>query len=168
MPPTATNDCSGTHASEDHHLSIGIPIVSNSGDTNVSLHLETKETSNANPNTLNNYKTKGQPLPPQQSAFLTAQWTLRPPTPHTMSRLSTQESNLWKSTNDSRISSTTSRISDSMLPPPSHQACSLPTATNKMQSSRSSKKSASASRCSNTSSTLSTQTMQKSSGSTKS
>ena len=33
--------CSGTHASEDHHVSTGIPIVSNSDDTNVSPHQET-------------------------------------------------------------------------------------------------------------------------------
>ena len=82
--------CKGTHTSEDHHLSLGIPIVSNSGDTNVSLHQETKETSDANLNTLNDYKTKGQPLPSQQSAFLHAQWTLpRPLTPHMMSQPST-------------------------------------------------------------------------------
>ena len=66
--------CTGTHTSEDHHLSIGIPIVSNSGDTNVSLHQETKETSDANLNALNDYKTKGHLLPSQQSAFLHAQW----------------------------------------------------------------------------------------------
>ena len=70
---------SGTHASEDHHLSLEIPIVSNSGDTNVLPHQETKATSDANPNTSDNYKTKGQPLPSQQSTFLHAQWTLPQP-----------------------------------------------------------------------------------------
>ena len=59
--------CTGTHASEDHHLSLGIPIVSNSGDTNVLPHWETKETSSANSNASNEYKTKGQLLLSQQN-----------------------------------------------------------------------------------------------------
>ena len=99
--------CKGTHASEDHHLSIGIPIVSNSGDTNVSMYQETKATSDVDPNTSNDYKTKGQLLPSQQSAFLHAQWT--PPwplTPHTTSQLSMQGSNLWRSTTNSQIVTT--------------------------------------------------------------
>ena len=161
--------CSGTHTSEDHHLSLGIPIVSNPGDTNVSPHQETKATSNTNPNASNNYKTKGQLLLFQQSAFLHAQWTPpQPLTPHITSQPSMQGSHLWRSTSNSQISSTTSRISNSMLPPPSHQVRSPPTTTNEMQSSQSSKKSTSTSRRSNISSTSSTRTMRKSLDSMKS
>ena len=156
--------CSGTHASEDHHLSLGIPIVSNPGDINVLPHQETKETSDANLNTLNDYKTKGQPLPSQQSAFLHAQWMLPPLTLHTMSQPSMEGNNSQKSTTTSRISSITSHIYNSMPPPPSHQVHSPPTATSTMQSSQSSRKSTSASKCSNNSST---QMMGKSSNSTR-
>ena len=124
--------CSGTHASEDHHLSLGIPIVSNSGDTNVLPHQEIKATNETSPNASDDYKTKGQPLPSQQSTFLHAQWMPpQPLTPHTMSQHSTHRSSLWTSTNNSWISSTISCISDSTPPPPSHQVCSLPTTMNK-------------------------------------
>ena len=143
--------------------------MSNSGDTNLSPHQETKATSNANLNTFDDYKTKGQLPPSQQSAFLHTQWMLpQPLTPHTTSWLSMEGSNSWISTNNSQISSTTSRISNLMLPPPSHQVHLLPTAMNKMRSSQSSKKNTSTSKHSNRSSTSLTQTMQKSSGSIKS
>ena len=66
--------CSGTHASEDHHLSLGIPLVSNSGNTIVPLHQKTKTMNKAISNTSNDYKVQGKPLPSQQSAFLHAQW----------------------------------------------------------------------------------------------
>ena len=68
--------CTGTHVSEDHHLSLTIPLVSNSGTTIVSLHQETKATNEATSDTSDNYKSQGIPLPSQQSAFLHAQWML--------------------------------------------------------------------------------------------
>ena len=150
------------------HLSLAIPAMPSAGDAIVSPHQETKMTNEGSPNPSDDYKIQKQSLPSQQSTFLTAQW--KPPRPltlHTMSQPSMQGSSLWKSTSDLWISSTTSRISDSMLPPRSHQAHSLPTSTNAAQSLHSSKKSVSASRHLNTSSTSSTRTIRKSSGSTK-
>ena len=67
--------CSGTHASEDHHLSLAIPLVSNSGTIIIPPHQETKTTNEAISNTSDNYKIQGKSLPSQQSAFLHAQWT---------------------------------------------------------------------------------------------
>ena len=59
--------CTGTHASEDHHLSLAIPLVSNSGTTIVLLHQETKTTNEAISNASNDYKIQGKSLPSQQS-----------------------------------------------------------------------------------------------------
>ena len=67
--------CTRTHTSEDHHLSLAIPLVSNSGTTIVSPHQETKMTNETTSNTSDNYKIQGMPLPSQQSAFFHAQWT---------------------------------------------------------------------------------------------
>ena len=50
--------------------------LSNPGDISLSTHQETKATSDINLNSSNNYKTKGQLLPSQQSAFLHAQATM--------------------------------------------------------------------------------------------
>ena len=156
--------CTGTHASEDHHLSLTIPLVSNSGTTIVSLHQETKMTNEAIFNTSDDHKIQGIPLPSQQSASFHAQWTLpRPLTPHTTSQPSMEGNNSWKSTATLQISSTTSRISDSMPPPHSHQVCFTLTKTRGRRSSHFSKKNASTSRPSSSLSTALTQTPAKSS-----
>jgi hypothetical protein len=47
--------CQGTHASEDHHLSVSIPIVSNSGHTGLSLPQEQTQTNTDN-NTSHKHK----------------------------------------------------------------------------------------------------------------
>ena len=53
--------CSGTHASEDHHLSLGIPPMSNSDDTIVSPHLTTIRfrENHSLPNNLHSYMHNG-------------------------------------------------------------------------------------------------------------
>ena len=156
--------CTGTHASEDHHLSLAIPPVSNSGTTIVQPHQETKTTNKAISNTSDNYKIQGKPLPSQQSAFLHAQWTPpRPPTPPITSRPSMEGNNLRKSTATYPTSSTISRTYDSTPPPPSRQVRFMPTAANTMRSSQSSKKNASASKPSSSLSTALTRTPAKSS-----
>ena len=125
--------CTGTHASEDHHLSLAIPPVSNSGTIIVPPHQETKTTNEAISNTSDNYKIQGKPLPSQQSAFLHAQWTPpRPPTPPITSWPSMEGNNLQKSTATYPTSSTISRMSDSMLSPPSRQVHFMPTTANAM------------------------------------
>jgi hypothetical protein len=93
MHPYAANHrcihCQGTHASEDHHLSVSVPIVSNSGHPILSTIQEEIETS-SNRNTPDNYKKTQFLLPSQQLAFTTQQiqqWPLPPrPTPPTASR----------------------------------------------------------------------------------
>ena len=131
--------------------------MSNSGTTIVSLHQETKVTNEAISNTSDDYKIQGIPLPSQQSTFFHAQWM--PPwplTPHTMSWPSTEGNSSWKSTTTFQISSTTSHISDSMLPPHSCQVHFTPTKMRERQSLRFSKKNTSASRPSSSLSTAST------------
>ena len=160
--------CTGSHTSEDHHLSLAIPLVSNSGTTIIQPHQETKTTNEAISNTSNNYKTKGKPLPSQQSAFLHAHWTPpRPPTPPITSQPSMEGKDSRKSTDISPISSTTSRISDLMPPPHSRQVRFMPTETRERRSSRFSKKNASASKPSSSSSTASIRIPAKSSISTR-
>ena len=149
--------CTGTHVSEDHHLSLTIPLVSNSGTTIVLPHQETKTTNEAISNTSDDYKIQGIPLPSQQSAFFHAQWTLpQPLTLHTMSRPSTEGNNLRKSTTTFRISSTTSHMSNSALPPHSCQVHFTLTEMRERRSSHFSKKNASTSKPSSSLSTAST------------
>jgi hypothetical protein len=64
--------CQGTHASEDHHLSVSIPIVSNSGHTGLSLPQEQTQT-NTEDNTSLKHKNTRFALPTQQSAFTASQ-----------------------------------------------------------------------------------------------
>jgi hypothetical protein len=115
--------CQGTHASEDHHLSVSIPIVSNSGHTGVSTPQEQTQT-NTDDNTSNKHKNTRFALPTQQSAFTTSQqqrkpWPLPPrPTPPTPSRRLTPGTASSASTRKSRTSYTTSRISASLPPHP--------------------------------------------------
>jgi hypothetical protein len=60
--------CQGTHASEDHHLSVSVPIVSNSGHTGLSPPQEQTQT-NMDNNTAHKHKNTRFALPTQQSAF---------------------------------------------------------------------------------------------------
>jgi hypothetical protein len=64
--------CQGTHASEDHHLSVSIPIVSNSGHTGLSPPQEQTQT-NTDDNASHKHKNTRFALPTQQSAFTTSQ-----------------------------------------------------------------------------------------------
>jgi hypothetical protein len=113
--------CQGTHASEDHHLSVSVPIVSNSGHTGLSPPQEQTQTNTDN-NTAHKHKNTRFTLPTQQSAFAASQqqqrpWPLPPkPTPPTPSRHLTPGTASSASMRKSRISSTTSRTSAS--PPP--------------------------------------------------
>jgi hypothetical protein len=108
--------CQGTHASEDHHLSLTIPIVSNSGYPVLPPIQEQIETS-ANDDTPHNYKEMRFSLLSQQFTFAThqkRQWPLPPrPTPLTASWPSMGVNASSESTRRSRISSTTSRTSAS-------------------------------------------------------
>jgi hypothetical protein len=115
--------CQGTHASEDHHLSVSIPIVSNSGHTGLSPPQEQTQT-NTDDNTSHKHKNTRFALPTQQSAFTASQqqrkpWPLPPrPTPPTPSHRLTPRTASSASTRKSRTSSTTSRISASLPPHP--------------------------------------------------
>jgi hypothetical protein len=135
--------CQGTHASEDHHLSLTVPIVSNSGYPVLPPIQEQIETS-ANDNTPHNYKKTRFSLPTQQFTFAThqkQQWPLPPrPTPLTASRPSMDVNASSVSTRRSRISSTTNCTSAS---PPHHTfrlAPALPTGKKGMQSLSSSRR----------------------------
>jgi hypothetical protein len=115
--------CQGTHASEDHHLSVSIPIVSNSGHTGLSPPQEQTQTNTDN-NTSHKHKNTRFALPTQQSAFTASQqqqqpWPLPPrPTPPTPSHCLMPRTTSSASTRKSRTSSTTSRISASLPPHP--------------------------------------------------
>jgi hypothetical protein len=115
--------CQGTHASEDHHLSVSIPIVSNSGHTGLSPPQEQTQTNTDN-NTAHKHKNTRFALPTQQSAFTASQqqqrpWPLPPkPTLPTPSRRSTPGTASSASMRKSRISSTTSCTSTSLPPHP--------------------------------------------------
>jgi hypothetical protein len=152
--------CQGTHASEDHHLSLAIPTVSNSGYPVLPLIQEQIETS-ADNNTPHSYKKTRFSLPSQQFTFAThqkQQWPPPPqPIPPTASRPSMGVNASSTSTRRSRISSTTSRTSAS-LPP---------TNKNGRRSSSSSKRNVPASGPSGPSSTWPRTTMWSSKGSTK-
>jgi hypothetical protein len=76
----ATNNqclhCKGTHASEDHHLSLGILIVSNSGYIDILLPQEQTHPNQADTRTIDNYKTTRFSLLPQHHAYhQSQQWT---------------------------------------------------------------------------------------------
>jgi hypothetical protein len=113
--------CQGTHASEDHHLSVSVPIVSNSGYTGLSPPQEQTQT-NTNNNTAHKHKNTRFALLTQQSAFTASQqqqrpWPLPPkPTQPTPSHRSMPGTASSASMRKSRISSTTSCTSAS--PPP--------------------------------------------------
>jgi hypothetical protein len=64
--------CQGTHASEDHHLSVSIPVMSNSGHTGLSPPQEQTQTNTDN-NTAHKHKNTRFALPTQQSAFAASQ-----------------------------------------------------------------------------------------------
>jgi hypothetical protein len=114
--------CQGTHASEDHHLSLTVPIVSNSGYPVLPPIQEQIETS-TNDDTPHSYKKTRFSLPSQQFTFAThqkQQWPLPPrPTLLTASRPAMGVTTSFASTRRSQISSTTSRTSAS---PPPHRA----------------------------------------------
>jgi hypothetical protein len=137
--------CQGTHASEDHHLSLTVPIVSNSGYPVLPPIQEQIET-NANDDTPHSYKKTRFSLSSQQFTFAThqkQQWPLPPrPTPPTASQPSMGVNASSASTRRSRISSTISRMSTS---PPHHTfrpAPAPPTNKNGRQSLSSSKRKA--------------------------
>jgi hypothetical protein len=117
--------CQGTHASEDHHLSVSIPIMYNSGHTGLSPPQEQTQT-NMDNNTAHKHKNTRFALPTQQSAFAASQqqqrpWPLPPkPTPPTPSCRLTPGTASSASMRKSRISSTTSRTSASPPPHPYH------------------------------------------------
>jgi hypothetical protein len=117
--------CQGTHASEDHHLSVSVPIVSNSGHTGLSPPQEQTQT-NMDNNTAHKHKNTRFALPTQQSAFTASQqqqqpWPLPPkPTPPTPSRRLTPRTASSASMRKSLISSTTNRTSASPPPHPYH------------------------------------------------
>jgi hypothetical protein len=122
--------CQGTHASEDHHLSLTVPIVSNSGYPVLPLIQEQIETS-ANDDTPHSYKKTRFSLPSQQFTFAThqkQQWPLPPrPTPPTASWPSMGMNASSASTRRSQISSTTSCTSTSLPHHTFHPAPAPPT-----------------------------------------
>jgi hypothetical protein len=168
--PRCCIHCQGTHASEDHHLSLTIPIVSNSGYPVLPPIQEQIETS-ANDDTPHSYKKMQFSLPSQQFTFAThqkQQWPLPPrPTPPTASRPSMGVNALSTSTRRSRISSTTSRTSASLPHHTSRPAPAPPTNKKGRRSSSSSKRNAPAFGPSGPSSTWLRTTTSSSKGSTK-
>jgi hypothetical protein len=155
--------CQGTHASEDHHLSVSIPIVSNSGHTGLSPPQEQTQT-NTDDNTSYKHKNTRFALPTQQSAFTASQqpqrpWPLPPkPTPPTLSRRLTPGTASSASTRKSRTSSTTSCISASLPPHPYRPVPAQQSSKKGKQSSSSSTRNDDRSGSSRTSSTWSTPT----------
>ena len=113
--------CQGTHASEDHHLSVSIPPVCNPGHIGLSPPLEQAPTTTVH-NRPHKYKKNTRfSLLSQQSAFSTSlrqgqQWPLPPkPTLPMMSCCSTPATASSPSIRKSLISSTTNHTSG-MLP----------------------------------------------------
>jgi hypothetical protein len=125
--------CQGTHASEDHHLSLAIPTVSNSGYPVLPPIQEQIETS-TNDDTSHSYKKMRFSLPSQQFTFAThqkQQWPLPPqPTLPTVSWPSMSMNASSASTRRSWISSTTSRTSAWPLHHPFRPAPAPPTNKN--------------------------------------
>ena len=154
--------CQGTHASEDHHLSVSVPPVCNPGHIGLLLPLEQAQMTTVH-NRPHNYKKKNTQfsLPSQQSTFNAAQqhqqWPLPPkPTLPMTSHHSMPMTASLPSTRKSLISSTTSRTSGTWPPHPYRRTPPLPTNGSSKQSSSSSRKSAPKSRCSNVSLTWQT------------
>ena len=151
--------CQGTHTSEDHHLSISVPPVFDSGHIGLSLPLEQAQTTTFHNRPHNYKKNMRSSLPSQQSAFNTSQqqhqpWPLPPkPTPPMMSCRSMPVATSSPPTRKSLISSTTNRMSGIWPPHPYCQTPPPSTKGNNKQSSSSSRKSTPESRCSNVSST---------------
>ena len=148
--------CQGTHASEDHHLSVSVPPVFNSGHIGLSPPLEQTQMTTFHNRPHNYKKNKWFLLPSQQSAFNAAQqcqqWPLPPkPTPMT-SRRSTDMTTSSISTRKSPISSTISCTSGILPPHPYRCTPPLPTKGSEKQSLSFSKKSAPTSGHSNDSS----------------
>jgi hypothetical protein len=135
--------CQGTHASEDHHLSLTVPIVSDSGYP-VLLPIQEQIETSTNDNTPHSYKKTRFSLPSQQFTFAAhqkQQWPLPPrPTPPTASRPSMGVNALSACTRRSQISSTISRTSASPLHRTFRPAPAPPTNKNGRQSSSSSKR----------------------------
>ena len=130
--------CKGTHASEDHHLSVSIPSLPNTGHTVLSPPQEQNNSSEPNTDALDEYKITRKPLPSQQSAYLASQWT---PHPHqnslprqalppllTQSASSTDVNDLRRSTAYSQTITATRYIPGSMPPRTSHQLLPRPMA----------------------------------------
>jgi hypothetical protein len=169
MPPiTAT--VFTANASEDHHLSLAIPTVSNSGYPVLPLIQEQIET-NTNDDTSHSYKKTQFSLLSQQFTFAThqkQQWPLPPrPTPPTASRPSMGVNTSSASTRRSWISSTTSCTSASPPHRTFRPAPAPPTNKNGRRSSSSSKRNAPTSRPSGPSLTWPRTMMWSSKGSTK-
>jgi hypothetical protein len=160
--------CQGTHASEDHHLSVSVPIVSNSGHTGLSPPQEQTQTNTDN-NTAHKHKNTRFALLTQQSAFAASQqpqrpWPLPPrPTPPTPSRRLMPGTASSTSTRKSRISSTTSHTSASPPPHPYHPVPARQSNKKGKQFSSSSARNDDRSGSSRASSTWSTQTTKNSS-----
>jgi hypothetical protein len=161
--------CQGTHASEDHHLSVSVP---NSGDTGLSPPQEQTQTNTDN-NTAHKHKNTRFALPTQQSAFAASQqpqrpWPLPPrPTPPTPSRHLMPGTASSASTRKSQISSTTSRTSASPPPHPYHPVPARRSNKKGKQFSSSSTRNDDRSGSSRASSTWSTRTTKNSSSSMK-
>jgi hypothetical protein len=122
--------CQGTHASEDHYLSLTVPIVSNSGYP-VLLPIQEQIETSANDDTPHSSKKTRFSLPSQQFTFAThqkQQWPLPPrPTPLTASRPSMGVNASSASTRRSQIFSTTSLTSVSLPDRIFHPAPAPPT-----------------------------------------
>ena len=132
---TASNQCihcKGTHASEDHHLSVSIPSLPNTGHTVLPLPQEQNNPSEPNTAAFNEYKTTRKPLPSQQSAYLASQWTLHlhqnslpcrvPPLLLTQSAPSTDKNDSQRSTTYSQTTTITRYLPGSTPPHTSHQS----------------------------------------------
>jgi hypothetical protein len=162
--------CQGTHASEDHHLSLTVPIVSNSGYP-VLLPIQEQIETSTNDDTPHSYKKTRFSLLSQQFTFAThqkQQWPLPPrPTPPTASWPSMGMNTLSASTRRSQISSTISRTSTSPPHRTFHPAPAPPTNKNGRQSSSSSRRNTPAFGPSGPSSTWPRTTTSSSKGSTK-
>jgi hypothetical protein len=135
--------CQGTHASEDHHLSLTVPVVSNSGYP-VLLPIQEQIETSTNDGTPHSYKKTQFSLPSQQFTFAThqkQQWPLPPrPTPPTASRPSMGVNTSSASTRRSQISSTTSHTSTSPPHCTFRPAPALPTNKKGRRSSSSSRR----------------------------
>ena len=133
--------CQGTHTSEDHHLSVSVPPVFNSGHIGLSPPLEQAQMTTFHNRPHNYRKNMRFSLPSQQSAFNAAQqcqqWPLPPkPTPPMMSRCSMPVTALSTSTRKSPISSITSHTSGNKKQSSSFSRKSMPASRHSDSSSR--------------------------------